>query len=240
MWRTEVTSFLGVFGYTPDATKKETEMNRFPPRTLRQWRSLIVVIATLALVTVVPRHAFADHEPADKIAGAASGTIFFTVPLSAPTGTVILREVVRNSDPADLLLMVSLECGLFTTEFGPVSFSEAAIKIWVEIDGVRVPVSSTSEGTPTDQGPIGEVTFCDRLQFNAQASVFDVNNFVHSNAFNWVKLNVGAGLHTVEVKARLDAFTGVGANATAAVRRRTIIIEPTHMSTHQDMQPLTP
>jgi hypothetical protein len=44
------------------------------------------------------------------------------------------------------------------------------------------------------------------------------------------------GTHHVVVKGRLNAFTAPGSFAVAAVGRRTLIIEPAHMTMSQAVQ----
>ena len=52
-----------------------------------------------------------------------------------------------------------------------------------------------------------------------------------ANAFNWGALNVGNGIHTLVVKAQLDAsVTGVGTFAQAAVGKRTLVVEPAKLA----------
>jgi hypothetical protein len=55
-------------------------------------------------------------------------------------------------------------------------------------------------------------------------------------------VNLGNGVHTIEVKAdlRQRAQSTDFAVARAVVGRRTFIIEPVKLTTHQDVQPATP
>jgi len=51
-----------------------------------------------------------------------------------------------------------------------------------------------------------------------------------ANAFNWITLNVGHGIHSIEVKAQLETqVDGVG-EAKAAVGKRTLIVEPVKLA----------
>lgn len=80
----------------------------------------------------------------------------------------------------------------------------AQVEMWVEIDGVPVPVASTDNG---------RVLFCKldesstalqnalnvSTQLTTTESQFKATRT--SNSFNWLAKNVGQGTHTVEVKA---------------------------------------
>jgi hypothetical protein len=198
----------------------------------RSWAVLTAVL--FAILLTAPGQAFAQ---ADKYHAAGSTAIFFGPFVTGSTTVNLLSQNIQNSNTADLVLQVTLECGMVTSEFGASSFTDARVNVWVEIDGARVPVTSNADGSTTES-PIGEVIFCDHLQstFNF-APEFDIEQLVHANAFNWVKLNVGAGQHSVVVRARLDSLTSAGQFAQAFVRRRTLIIEPVHMVKDEAVQP---
>jgi len=204
-------------------------------------RSSAVLTAVLfgIFLAVVPRPAFAQ---ADKYSAAGATNIIFGPFITGTTTATLLAQDIQNSSTADLVLQVTMECGIVIVDpFTPGSrFGAASVNVWVEIDGVRVPVTSLADGTPTDPPPVGEVIFCDRSDFRFTFEPeFDIDQIVHANAFNWVKLNVGAGKHTVKVMARLTSSTFLS-TAQALVRRRTLIIEPAHMVKSQDVQPFTP
>ena len=82
----------------------------------------------------------------------------------------------------------------------------------------------------------GKVVFCNRA-FKISAplvgpevvSLYQKTRSTH--AFNWGALNVGNGIHTLVVKARLDAsVTGIGTFAQAAVGKRTLVVEPAKLA----------
>ena len=203
-------------------------------------RSSAVLTAVLLgiFLAVVPRPAFAQ---ADKYAAAGATTLIFGPFVTGSVTADLLKEDIQSSNTVDLDLQVTLECGLITDQFGTFSFSDANVTVWIEIDGVVVPVTQTTAGTSTDPPPVGEVVFCDRLQQNVNfAQAFQFDQYIHANSFNWIKLNVGAGTHHVVVRARLNSLTSFGSAAAGLVRRRTLIIEPVHMSVSQDVQPGTP
>ena len=92
-----------------------------------------------------------------------------------------------------------------------------------------MPVSANDTTDP------GKVNFCDREQQRQTSSSNDEDYTIRtldrqgtSNGFNWMALNVGSGIHTIELKADLTTSATSGASALAAVGKRTLIIEPTH------------
>ena len=51
-----------------------------------------------------------------------------------------------------------------------------------------------------------------------------------AHSFSWVRLNAGSGMHTLVIKADLEA-SGTGAStAEAVIGNRTLVIEPTKMA----------
>ena len=109
--------------------------------------------------------------------------------------------------------------------------------VWVELDGAAVPVTGDSNADGVFDDPDdGKVVFCNRA-FKISAPVVGpgvVNLFQKTrstHAFNWGALNVGNGIHTLVVKAQLDAsVTGVGTFAQAAVGKRTLVVEPAKLA----------
>lgn len=190
--------------------------------------SIVGVIALAVLLNgLVPTGAGATHEPANKVSAAGSaGKV-----VSPNAAVVLMSEKVKTSKPTDLILAVSLEC-VITTELTTVGndnqTAEAQVRVWVEIDGVPVPVSADDAVDP------GKVTFCDRLE-QRKTSLFDDEDATietlqrtgQANAFNWMALNVGSAVHTIEVKATLTHAATDNADALAAVGKRTLIVEPT-------------
>lgn len=141
----------------------------------------------------------------------------------------MLTERIRTSAPADLELMFTSECGIglnqtdgsFDNDF---ALARAIARVYV--DGRPVPVVAGPGDTPP--GDLGSVDLCNRL-FNDvknQPGVpfeQEIDQGQSANGFNWVKLDVGNGLHTVEVRVQLAEFgLGSGTNATAFIGRRTL------------------
>jgi hypothetical protein len=194
-------------------------------------KTLTFVAAVLALV--VPLVAAATNGPsnaANKTAAAGS-TVEFLSPL-APA-TTILATTIKTSAPQDLILSVTSECALWTTVAttgNDESIARATVQVWVEFDGVPVPVSGS--------GDDGKVVFCDRLHRQTVTDLDDDDARIEqylatrtANGFNWLLPDAGSGVHTIEVKADLTSeTTGADALAQAGVGHRTLIVEPTHLA----------
>lgn len=208
------------------------------PRTLQ----LLAVLAVLAFsaVAVLPHvtdQAQATHQPADKMAVAGSSLEIISTPLlegARVTTTEILSGKLKTSSPTDLIISLSMECALWTdvTTIGnDDSESMARVKAWVEIDGVPVRVSSDDTNEP------GKVVFCDRVYRRSTMDFDDedarIDTYLRTRSahdFQWIRLNLGSGLHTISVKAELEtAVTGTGM-AQAAIGKRTLVVEPTKLA----------
>lgn len=201
--------------------------------------ALLAALAFGALV-VGPRltdTAQATHQPADKMAVAGSALEVITAPLlqgASVTTSEILSGHLKTSSPTDLVLSVSLECALWTditTVGNDESESAARVKVWVEIDGVPVKVSSDDTADP------GKVVFCDRA-YKRTTTDFDdedarIDSYLRTRSahdFQWISLNLGSGLHEISVKAELEtSVTGAGM-AQAAIGKRTLVVEPTKLA----------
>ncbi|HWH28158.1 MAG TPA: hypothetical protein VNU26_04210 [Mycobacteriales bacterium] len=123
--------------------------------------------------------------------------------------------------------------------------SQASVVAWLEMDGAIVPIESAS--APPQDGsspPAGndedKVTFCDREyqrtvtdQEDPTDGIDGEDDYIRtksSHAFNWVRLNAGSGLHTIELKAEILAESTAEGFAEAIVGNRTLLIEPTKMA----------
>jgi hypothetical protein len=221
---------------------------------LRQWAALIMGVGLLTVVAVSNfsggQQAVATHQPADKVV--ASGS---TIEELEPTGQTILSGTLRTSTPEDLILQVTLECSIITDVLVPggddktVSSgeSEGRIKVWVVIDsaadgsgGYTVPVTNigSQQGVGADND---KVTFCNR---NNKITITDTEdgdgvdqheNYLRTkdaNGFNWLALNLGNGVHKIEVRAEFDrpVAEANGSTSSGLVGNRTLIVQPTKLA----------
>jgi hypothetical protein len=185
--------------------------------------------------------AHANHLPADKPFAAASKTVRF----SPGARVQLLSATVRNSKPTDLVLQVAMECSIITDNIilgsdqpgaQESALTEGTVRAWIEIDGQIVPIisqSSTSQTPPAPGDDTDKVTFCNRV-FNR--TVQDVEHpedgydrsrdYIETktaNSFNWVRLNVGSGVHKIVLYADLSHFATSGSSASAYVGNRSMI-----------------
>jgi hypothetical protein len=143
---------------------------------------------------------------------------------------------------------VQLECEIFTQhrrlDQTVVSTNQAngQVRVWVEVDDVIVPIESFSEPPQGPGTPIAgddKVSFCQRQEQFTQTDPepgLEIEEWFQrnrdANAFNWVRLNTGSGIHRVEVVADFTeaASPPSFSAAQAAVGNRMLIVETTHMS----------
>jgi hypothetical protein len=162
-----------------------------------------------------------NHEPANKVAVAASTEVVF----GPGTEITLLEEQIRTASRTDLILSVSLRCLILVTnvQSPPADLANvlAVATVWVEVDGVPVPVSTHDDG---------RVPFCDQSRLITTADLNEVNATTRTlggaHAFNWMRLEVGQGVHTITVKTELLDTSAVGDNARVVIGQRTLIIEP--------------
>lgn len=181
------------------------------------------VVAAPVIWNAAQNSASATHQPADKVAASGSD-VLVTDPGTAIT---ILKETLRTSSPADLILGVTLECSIatdLTTVGNDSEQAEGRVRVWVEIDGKPVPVAGEDDG---------RVTFCNQAYHRDTTNFDDEDATIRTylltaaaNGFNWLALNLGNGIHTVEVKAELTETATNENTADAAIGRRTLMIEP--------------
>jgi hypothetical protein len=205
---------------------------------LRVALGMLVLTAGLVAGPQLAAMASGTHLPADKIGVAGATLDVMTAPLNAGSHSEVqslLNGTLRASSPTDLIISVTAECALWTsvTNVGPDSTSEstATVKLWVELDGSPVKVASSDASDDN-----GQVVFCNR-DYKVVMQHFDQNETLQqflntrtANAFNWVALNVGNGVHTLEVKGQLDVQVSGMGTAQAAVGKRTLIVDPVKLS----------
>lgn len=189
--------------------------------------------------------------PANKAVAAGSHGV-----VMQPSGTArLMSATFKTAKPEDLLISVSAECSILTDVIIPGSTSPNAaqvaeargsVRMWATLDGKIVPIQdvSTPPQDPDDSKAGTEadkVTFCDRLHRREVTDAEDPKDGIDksrdyqetksANAFNWVRLNAGSGIHELVVWA--DFFTnqvGAGSNAKAIVGNRSLVIEPTKLA----------
>ena len=204
----------------------------------------LVRAALAVLVTALGLYAWnatadgASNLPADKMTVTASKTSVQSPGTSVP----ILKATMKTSTVADLLLQVTAECSILSsiTNTGTDSTSgyNSMVKLWITVDGQPIPVvpaaTATGAGSGSGGSDDGKVTFCNRkftrhAMFDSQnESIEDIEATEQANAFNWVALNVGNGIHTIVVYADfIDSNVG-DATSHGVLDARSLVAQPTN------------
>jgi hypothetical protein len=234
-------------------------------------RVLNKILAASMLAAVVSAAAFAADNslPSSKsTAMAADVNVLQAQAMSASSEgwTTILSSAIKTSNPADLFVNVSLECGLYTSTVvkskngsKDTSSAYAGVKVQVMLDG-----------NPTMPG---DVTFCERKQeltatfqglltgedgssclvtnalmdengtITGYTTTIDENctqpeevglllDTMSANAFNFIAADVGAGIHTIEVQAKLETgsdYQNGSAEAYATIGKGSAVVDETKM-----------
>jgi hypothetical protein len=186
-------------------------------------------------------------------------------------GHVLLTATMRTSKPTDLILQVAAECEIYTSHSrdGKTTYNKAAgtVRLWVEVDDKIVPVTAISSppqngSTPNFGGERDKATFCEREEEykktdNNSLCIADdalvaggtgceleewFQKVKSANAFNWVKMNVGSGVHTIKLRGDLttsvvNSTAGEVSTVRAAVGNRTLVVEPTKMANDAIISP---
>jgi hypothetical protein len=199
---------------------------------------LFLALLVAAAVIVRQQMAFAaSNLPADKMTVTAS-----TTSVQGPnTDVPILTAQMKTSTVADLKLSVTSECTILSqiTNMGSSTQNYIAkVELWVTVDGHPVPVvpAPTTTGASGGSGGAddGSVVFCNREFMRTTTfdthneSIKDVENTEQSNAFNWVALNVGNGVHSIVVHARFTDTNGTDASAHGVISKRSLTVDTTN------------
>jgi hypothetical protein len=195
-----------------------------------------LVVAAGAVWLGVTTGQAATSLPADKMSVIGSD-----VETMAPGEDVSLLGPtrMRTSSTEDLIFQVTAECSLttnVTTIGNDDSRAFGQVRVWVTVDGKEVAVAPGNSN--------GRVVFCNRA-YQRTTEGFDdedatIKTFFstrEANGFNWVKLNLGNGIHTIEVRGELTKEATANATAMAAVGNRTLVVEPTKAAHNETLGP---
>ena len=201
-------------------------------------KTFVAALAVAALFLPLGAANDGTANAANKTAAAGSDFVYLGT-AAAPLGpTTLLETTFKAGGPQDAVLSVSLECSLVTDVFSTtiddhpegytaVGRAEAHVRVWVEVNGV--PVTLNSEGDD------GKITFCDRVHQQEIRDIDDsTGNFtirqlqetMSANAFNWITLDLGSGVHTIRVLGTIEAANTEGSFAQGGIGKRTLVVEP--------------
>lgn len=196
--------------------------------------ALGVAITALMVATFYANResATAAHQPADKVSVTGNNTLVTEPGVPTP----ILTTTMRTSTPADVTFAVTLECSIateVTTTGNDDQSASGVVDVWVEVDDVPVPVV---------EGDDGRVTFCNEahrrttsLFDDTDATIKTFHTSKQANGFNWSRLNMGNGIHKIEVVAMLTETASNKSTADAAIGKRTLTSFPTHMANDETL-----
>lgn len=219
--------------------------------------ALLLLVVAVSNLTGAGTPVIATHAPANKVA--ASGDSITPVPPAGTTTGVgsdannIMTATLRTSSPTDLVLAVTLECSLITTVVVPGTTAQGAtssgnaegqIRIWIVVDDTYiVPIM---DGTGTVKGhAIGtdsdKVTFCNREHRVTVTDTEDAKDGIDrqqhylrtkdANAFNWVALNLGSGIHQIDVRADFTStYDTTGSSSSGLVGNRSLVVTPAKLA----------
>ena len=207
----------------------------------------VPLILVAALVLMVGVAWAADSQPSAK-ATAIINNVFAIPMTTTDTGWVTVHsQQIKTANAKDLFMDVALQCGIFTrtkSELkvgGDSSTATGIIEVRVWVDNInnlaapgvvvydkRVQTLNTELYTAllTSAGlPITNIGYVELIL-----------NTLQAHAFNFVMPDVGPGLHTITVQAKLTSTeSGSSATAMAAVGMGSTTIESVRMIKGEDI-----
>jgi len=168
----------------------------------------------------------------------------------------VMSSTIKSSNQKDLIMDVSLECGLLTRTkvssrngISDTSSAQASVMVRVLIDGkVAKPgevvfCKRTQELSATFGGILQECkdTNLDGTLSQDECSFLPeelslVLGTMNANSFNFILDNVSSGIHKVEVQAKIHSGTSVqlgSADAKASIGRGSIVVEEMRLIRNQ-------
>jgi hypothetical protein len=193
-----------------------------------------------------------DSQPASKAAANVVNYNILEYEDAPAEWTTILSTSLKTAQQKDLLIDVSLECGLYT--FTKVKSKDmtvdtanamASIMVQVLVDGVPIYPSQVHFAKRTQELSAklqGQLALVDSdgdgiVDFN-ELVVIDYEEIsllletLNANSFNFVCMNLDSGVHTIEVQAKIemDTLAQMGeAEAKAMIGRGTVVVEEVRM-----------
>lgn len=219
-------------------------------------RVLNKIVAASFMAAVISGAAFAGSNsmPSSKSTAMVSKINVLSTQVAASGGepwSTILSSAIKTSNPADLFVDVSLECGLYTNTVvkskggtKDTSTASASVKVRVLVDGKPTmpdevtfcrrtqELTATFQGLLTDcldvNGTLSTINE-DCLQPEEVGLILDTMN---ANAFNFIAPDVGVGVHTIDVQAMVDdnnASQQGYAEAYATIGKGSAVVDETNM-----------
>lgn len=213
---------------------------------LRKTGLAALAVAVAAPATIFGAQAIAGGgTPANKVVAAGSKRVV----VAAGQTETIMTATMRTSKPTDIMIHTGMECSIFTqlltNNTDNSATAGARARVWIEVDGKIVSLTQNSmppqnDTVPSSGNDSDKVTFCDREYSrtvtddeNPLDGIDSQDDYIRTKSthgFNWVRMNMGSGIHTIAVKAELTTATEGQATAELEIGNRTLIVEPTKMA----------
>jgi len=219
-------------------------------------RTVFLVLVAVLTILALAGGVAAQSQPSSKVT-AKVGTIAI-LDTTEMDWTTILSNNIKTPNQKDLFIDVSVECGLYTRTLvksagnKDTATAEAGVYVQVLVDG--------APAYP------GEVVFCRRTQEltalfgGIMESCTDLNgdgvitydectwtpeelelvlDTMNANSFNFILDDLTAGVHTVEVQARISSVTEAGAGvaeAWATIGKGSMTVEEVRLIQNEDIE----
>lgn len=203
------------------------------------------------LLSSLPIQAFAESIPSAKMA-VRVGDVKIVNAKNVNYATVA-SALIKGSSPADLIIDVSMICGLMTSTtvrtkdgISDTSSASAAVYGRILVDGKladpgEVPICKrTQELTATLQGIITKCSDSNgdgTLDMLTECTTIDeeiglMQDTAGAHAFTWAVQNVGSGVHKIELQVKVDSNGAVqkgSYNAWASVGKASIKVQKANL-----------
>jgi hypothetical protein len=224
--------------------------------------------ATSLAIALLAASAAGQSQPSSKVT-AQVGLINVMDELSVTTnssgGTVgvwtdVLRNHLKTPNQKDVFIGVSLEVGLLTDTLvrsknavSDTSMSAAGVEVRVLIDGVEALPGTITFGRRTQTFTAkfqGIIDGCLALDTNTWSIVIDpdcvqpeelqlVLETMNANAFHFIAADLAAGVHTIQVQARINLGASAqagSARARALIGHGAVTVESVRMIRNEDIE----
>jgi hypothetical protein len=205
----------------------------------------LTLVLIVAVALMVGAAWAGDSQPSAK--AAATINKLYAIPMTADDSAdwvTVHSQTIKTANAKDLFVDVALQCGIFTrtkSEMkvgGDSSTAQGQVEVRVMVD--------------TEMAEPGVVVYDRRVQtlntalyqalMTASGTSIDNIGYVEliletlqAHAFNFVKADVGPGVHTVTVQAKVASSTSGNATAMAAVGMGSTTIESVRMIAGEDV-----
>ena len=209
----------------------------------------VAVMLVAGLVVGIGMANAGDGVPASKAAAQVSNIYILDETDADQDWSPILTQTIKTANQKDLIIDVSLECGLYTKTRGkskqdqegvPIADSAMAtstIEVRVTVDGHPVypdtPVVFAMRAQTLTVLLQGILDICpdpaDGLCIVGEEYVELILNTMEANSFNFICPDVDSGVHEVTVEASINLDTVGDAVAKATIGKGSVIIEEVRM-----------